>query len=54
MLFTLGMIEGRPNGVGGVNLRRLDRGDGESGMLVAGIEGISSDEKAIMMYERQV
>ena len=47
-LSVLGMSDGTPNIEGGVNLRRLDRGDVESRMPVAGIEGIGSEKSIVI------
>lgn len=47
-LSALGISAGRPNAEGGVNLRRLDRGDAESRIPVAGMEGIGSEKSIIV------
>lgn len=49
------MTKGAPNMLGGVNLRRLERGEASSRMLVAGMDGIGAVEKSIFFrYKREL
>lgn len=50
-LSALGMSDGMPKADGGVNFRRLDRGDVESSMPVAGMEGIGLEKSIVLCRE---
>ena len=50
-LSALRMSDGMPKADGGMNFRRLDRGDVELNMPVAGIEGIGSDKSIVLCRE---